>query len=122
MTITNINAKTIDDLQELGKLTGKEKTIISNGNDTRKVTIDTIVGYAAGVLARTPDSSSAAPSPGGNLNGQCIFFVPEGKEVPVSERTPGSFYIEEQNQVSIRSKVSIPTSVSVSHNLGLRRV
>ena len=122
MSTGNITAKTIDDLQELGKLTGMEKTIVSNGNDTRKVTIDTIVGYAAGVLARTPNSSSTSPGTGTNLNGQCIFFVPEGSEVPISERTPGSFYIEEQSQISIRSKVSIPTSVSVSHSLGLRRV
>ena len=39
-----IDSKTIDQLQELGKITGLEKTVISDGTDTRKVTIDTIVG------------------------------------------------------------------------------
>lgn len=117
-----IDSKTIDQLQEIGKITGLEKTVISDGTDTRKVTIDTIVGYAAGVLANTPSNTSSIPSTGTSLRSQCIFFVPEGKEVPVVERTPGSFYLEETRQTSIRTKVNLPTSVTVSKSLGLRRV
>lgn len=118
-----IDSKTIDQLQELGKITGLEKTVISDGTDTRKVTIDTIVGYAAGVLANTPsNTSSSIPNTGTSLRSQCIFFVPEGKEIPVVERAPGSFYLEETRQTSIRTKVNLPTSVTVSKSLGLRRV
>lgn len=119
MTTSFINAKTIDELKELGKLTGLEKTIVSTGNDSKKVTIDTIVGYTASVLAG--NNISTIPNTG-NINGHCLTFVPEGNEIPVSERTSGSFYLEERRQTSIRSKVSMPTSVSVSKNLGLRRV
>lgn len=121
MATTSLDAKTIDQLQELGKLNGLEKTIVSDGTTTRKVTIDTIIGYAASVLAGTP-SSVSNPSVGSSLKGQCVFFVPQGSEVPVVERAPGSFYLEETRQTSIRTQISLPTSVSVSKNLGLRRV
>ena len=118
--LTSFDTKTIDQLQELGKLTGKEKTIVSDGKDTRKVSIDTIIGYAAGILAETP-SGSSIPSTG-NIGGQCITVIPEGQSLSVSERSPGSFYLEQRRQTSIRTKVSIPTSVTVSKSLGLRRV
>ena len=118
-----IDTKTIDQLQELGKITGLEKTVVSDGTDTRKVTIDTIIGYAASVLAGTPVSvTTPTPSVGSSLRGQCIFFVPEGTEIPVIERTPGSFYLEETRQTSIRTQINLPTSVTVSQSLGLRRV
>lgn len=113
---TNLDAKTIDQLQEVGKLNGLEKTIISDGNTTRKVSIDTIVGYAANKLANSSSKTNVLAT------GQSIFFVPEGNEVPVIERTPGSFYLEETRQTSIRSQVNIPTSITVSNSLGLRRI
>lgn len=119
---TGLDAKTIDQLQELGKLTGLEKTVVSDGSDTRKVTIDTIVGYAAGVLAGTPSNTSSGSNTGVSLKGQCLFFVPKGETVDVSERSPGCFYLEETNQTSIRTQINLPTSVTVSQSLGLRRV
>lgn len=122
MAITGLDAKTIDQLQEAGKLNGLEKTIISDGTTTRKVSIDTIVGYTANRLAKEPTNTSINPSIGSTLKEQCIFFVPEGNTVPVVERAPGSFYLEETRQTSIRTQISLPTSVSVSKSLGLRRV
>ena len=120
---TGLDAKTIDQLQELGKITGREKTIVSDGNDTRKVTIDTIIGYAAGVLAGTPVSTTVTtPSTSTSLRGQCIFFVPKGEKVSVSERAPGTFYLEETDQTSIRTQINLPTTVGVSKSLGLKRV
>lgn len=119
MAMPSLDAKTIDQLQELGKLNGLEKTIISDGTTTSKVTIDTIIGYAASLLAGTPTNVSSIST---SLNGQSLFFVPEGCEVPVVERAPGSFYLEETRQTSIRTQISLPTSVSVSKSLGLRRV
>ena len=115
--LSSLEAKTIDELQELGKLSGTEKTIVSNGNESRKVSIDTIIGYAASRLSNTPMSSSM---PG--ISGQSIVFIPEGEEIPISERTPGCFYLEEVKQTSLRTKINIPTSVVVSKSLGLRRV
>ena len=117
-TLSSYDAKTIDELQELGKLFGFEKTIVSNGKESKKVSIDTIIGYAASRL--TGISPSVINS---NLSGsQCLVFVPEGKEISISERTPGCFYLEETKQTSIRTQISIPASVKVSSNLGLRRV
>ena len=116
--LSSLDSKTIDQLQELGKLSGTEKTIISNGIESKKVSIDTILGYIASRLSNIP-ASSYVP---GISGGQSIVFIPEGEEVPVSERTPGSFYLEEVKQTSIRTKINIPTSVNVSKTLGLRRV
>lgn len=113
------DTKTIDELQELGKLTGDEKILVSykEGEENRKVTIDTIVGYAASLLQNIPTTLSLRTG-----IDQCIIFVPEGEDMPLSQRTPGCFYLEERNQTSIRTKINIPTSVKVSSNLGLRRV
>lgn len=120
MAINSIEAKTIDDLREVGKLYGTEKTIISDGTETKKVSIDTIVGYTARMLNGTPIASSL---PGQTSNtGSGIVFIPEGESIPVNERTPGCFYLEEKNQTSIRTEINIPTSVIVSKSLGLRRV
>lgn len=116
--LSSLNAKTIDELQELGKLSGSEKTIISNGTESRKVSIDSIIGYAANKLAGISPSVINSVVSGG----QSLIFIPEGKEVPVSERIPGCFYLEETKQTSIRTQLSIPASVKVSSNLGLRRV
>lgn len=119
MAINSIEAKTIDDLREVGKLYGTEKTIISDGTETKKVSIDTIVGYTARMLNGTPVSNSL---PGSNGAGSGIIFIPKDESIPVNERVPGCFYLEEQNQTSIRTEINIPTSVIVSKSLGLRRV
>lgn len=119
MAIAPFDSKTIDELQELGKLSGNEKLVVSvEAEDTRKVSVDTVVGYAASILSGT----SMPVGYSGYGGGQCIIFVKEGQEIPVSQRTPGCFYLEEQRQTSIRTQISIPTSVKVSTNLGLRRV
>ncbi len=115
-------SKLIDELQELGKLSGAEMTIVSyNGEQTRKVSIDTIIGYAASILANSPATMSLSPG-SSRLGGQCIIFVPQGDEVPISERIPDCYYLEERKQTSIRSQINVPTSVKVSSSLGLRRV
>ena len=118
--LSSLDAKTIDELRELGKLYGNEKTIVSDGTDTRKVSIDTIIGYAASRIANVPVASSTnVPNMSGSQN---ITFIPEGKEVPINERVPGSFYLEERSQTSIRTNISAPASMVVSKSLGLRRV
>lgn len=121
-TSTPFESKLIDELQELGKLVGTEMTVVSyNGNETRKVSIDTIIGYAASILTNTqPMIMSLRPST--NSAGQCIIAIPEGEEIDISERTPGCFYLEETKQTSIRTQINVPTSVKVSSSLGLRRV
>ena len=123
-TSTEINAKTIDDLRELAKLTGLEKTIVSFEEDTRKVSIDTIIGYAASILANnsTPMLMSVSKPATASYAGQCLVVVPEGEEIPITERATGCFYLEKVKQSSIRTKVNVPTSVTVSSTLGLRRV
>lgn len=117
---TPFDAKTIDELQELGKLSGLEMTVVSyDGEQTRKVSIDTIIGYAASILANNTQSiMSLRPA----SFGSSIIFIPEGEDISISERTPGCFYLEERRQTSIRTKINIPTSVKVSSSLGLRRV
>lgn len=117
-----IDSKTIDELQELGKINGLEKLIISNGESTKKVSIDTIIGYAAQLLNGGSLSRSVIytnPTTGG---GQSLVFIPNGEEIPISQRTPGTFYLEESSQTSIRTQINVPTAVKVSGNLGLRRV
>lgn len=118
MAVLNVlDAKTIDDLQELAKLTGTEKTIVSTGVETRKVSVDSIIGYAANKLANV---NIGAPGYGSSGNG--VIFIPEGEKIPVNQRTPGCFYLEETRQTSIRTQINIPSSITVAKNLGLRRV
>lgn len=121
MAILDLNAKTIDELQELDKLTGREMTIVSvNGNESKKVPIDAIVGYTA---SRINGISPSAISNGTtDSNGGSIVIIPEGEEIPISQRTPNTFYLEQTKQTSIRTKVNVPTSVVVSKSLGLKRV
>lgn len=128
MTQENVSytfeSKTIDDLQELGKLSGSEKTIVSVNNDTKKVSINTIVGYAANAIAQqmgmqVAPMSLSTPS---QSSGGCIVVIPEGEEIPVNLRTPGTIYFERTKQTSIRTQINVPTSVVVSSTLGLRRV
>lgn len=121
----SFESKTIDELQELGKLTGSEKTIISIDNDTKKVAIDTIVGYAANLIAQQMGNEStpmAVFSVRGSSGGNCIIVVPEGEKIPINLRTPGTIYFETTKQTSIRTQINVPTSVVVSSTLGLRRV
>lgn len=119
MAITSLDAKTIDELQELGKLNGSEKLIVSvNEEDTRKIAIDTLVGYAAALLSGLSPSAIEATLG----SGQCITFIKSGEEIPINRRIPGCFYLEEQKQSSIRTQINLPTSVKVSSTLGLRRV
>lgn len=119
-------SKTIDELQELGKLSGSEKTIISTNNDTKKVSIDTIVGYATNLIAQQMGGQSASvtslPVIVNPSDGKCIVVVPEGESIPANQRTPGTIYFEKEKQTSIRTKINIPTSVTVSSTLGLRRI
>ena len=118
---SEFNAKTIDELQELGKLTGSEMTVVSyNGTETKKVSMDTIIGYAASIINNI--SPSLMMSFGSSKGGECIIVIPEGEEIPISQRTPGCFYLEQTKQTSIRSKVNVPTSVVVSKSLALKRV
>lgn len=121
-----IESKLIDDLQELGKLNGTEMTIVTNGEQTRKVMIDTIIGYAASLLATEPVAATMSLRNNNQVtysaNTGCIVLVPEGEQVPISQRKPGCFYLEETRQTSIRTQINIPTSVKVSGSLGLRRV
>lgn len=117
MSIYISDAKTIDQLQELGKLSGSEKFIVSNGTETKKVSLNTIAGYTAGMVNGTQKTPGSV-----GLYNQSVIFVPEGEEIPIIERTPGCFYLEETKQVSIRTKINVPTSVKVSQNLGLKRV
>ena len=119
MSLNTIDSKTIDDLQELGKLTGSEKTIVSNGVDTKKVSMDTIVGYTVSRLNGTTVPTSL---PGSSYSGNGVIFIPEGEEIAINNRTPGCFYLEETKQTSIRAQVSLPMSIKVNGNLGLIRV
>lgn len=118
---SSLDAKTIDELQELGKLTGTEKTIVSDGIESRKVSIDTIVGYTARNILNSGTASAKISIPSSSYSGNLVF-IPEGETIDVTERTPGCFYLEETKQTSIRTKVNMPTSVVVSKTLGLRRI
>lgn len=118
-------SKTIDELQELGKLSGSEKTIISTNNDTKKVSIDTIVGYAANLIAQQMGGQSVSTTSlivTNHSNAKCIVVIPEGESIPISQRTPGTIYFEKEKQTSIRTKINVPTSIVVSGTLGLRRI
>jgi hypothetical protein len=118
---SEFNAKTIDELQELGKLTGSEMAIVSyNGTETKKVSIDTIIGFAASMINNISPATAMALT--GSRGGDCITVIPEGEEIPISQRTPGCFYLEQTKQTSIRTKVNVPTSVVVGKSLALKRV
>lgn len=122
----SFESKTIDDLQEIGKLSGDEKTIISVNDDTKKVSIDTIVGYAADKVSRALSGDYTSTVLAGNINsssaGNCIITIPEDEEIPTNLRNPGIIYFERVKQTSIRTKINVPTSVVISSTLGLKRV
>lgn len=113
-----LDVKDINDLEEIGKVQGKNYLLIVQNEKSKRVSLDTIAGYMAGVINVVPGSVGTLFSDeGGN-----VLVIPKGESIPVNRRVPGNFYIEEANQVSIRSQINLPISVGISRQLGLKRV
>lgn len=118
-----LDIKDINDLSLIGKISGDSKLLIMVNDKAYRITADTLVGYAAGVLGNNADVNV---SPVATLSMPSqehdIVFIESGQEIPVNKRTPGVFYLEERSQRSIRSQINLPVSVKISKQMGLKRL
>lgn len=113
-----MDIKDVNDLEEIGKVHGKNYLFAIVNEKSKRVSIDTIAGYIASTINAIPGSASTLfNDEGGN-----VLVIPKGESIPVNRRIPGNFYIEECDQVSIRSQINLPISVKISKQMGLKRV
>ncbi len=119
-----LDVKDINDLNIISKISGNDMLLVIKDGKAYRITVDTIVGYTAGNLnGVTPSEPSSSPSTQASVNqDRDIVFIENGKEIPVNKRAPGSFYLEERSQHSVRAQINLPISVTVSKQLGLKRV
>lgn len=108
-----IGNKRISELNPLGKLTGKEEIIIDNGDETHKVTIDSLLGYIANQI----NSGTFPPS---ILDSTNIIVIPEGEDIPISSRKEGNFYFKVKSSDEINLNGGITGRIAVSPNMGLK--
>lgn len=111
------DTKRIYELDPLNKLSGREEVIIDNGDNTYKVTVDTLLGYIRDQINSA--TGGETPSYGG---GGTIHVIEEGESVPVEERIPGHFYLEVISSDEIQLSSGLPRIIKVSPNMDLRLV
>lgn len=105
--------KRIIELQTLAKLTGKEEVLIDNGDETYKITVDSLLGYIANQI----NAGTYPPSVTDTTN---IIVIPEGADMPVSERVEGNFYIKITDTVDASIVGGLTSRIRVSPNMGLK--
>lgn len=112
--VSVINSKQISELKELAKLSGKEVMLIDNGNNnTKKVTVDTLLGYIRDQILSGGSTTSTGTS---------IEIIPEGEELDPESRKEGQFYLNVLSEKDIIESTLIPTSIVVSPSMGLKIV
>ena len=109
-----LGTKRITEMNPLPKLTGKEEVLIDNGNDTYRVTVDTLLGYIANQINKGTIPSIPTEA---NTN---IVVIPEGESIPTDSRVEGTYYIEIQSTSDMHLILS--SRVRVSPNMGLKLI
>lgn len=113
--ITIDGCKRITELHALNKLTGKEEVLIDNGENTYKVTVDSLLGYIASQI-------NAGNYPTSITESTNIIVIPEDDTIPFTERDEDSFYLNVNSTTLPGVVASLNNRVRVSPNMGLKVV
>ena len=105
--------KRITELQTLAKLTGEEEVLIDNGDETYKITVDSLLGYIANQI----NAGTYPPSVTDTTN---IIVIPEGESMPTSERIEGNFYLRVTDSTTASIVGGLTSRIRVSPNMGLK--
>ena len=114
-SVTIAGTKRISELNSISKLTGQEEVLIDNGDETYRVTVDTLLGYIANQINAGifPPSMSESTS---------IVIIPEGEDIPTSERVEGNYYLKVTSISQATVVGAIASRIRVSPNMGLKIV
>lgn len=107
--------KRIQELVTLNKLTGKEEMLIDNGEETLKVTVDSLLGYIA-------KSINAGQYPSSVTESSAVVVIPEGENLPAASRVEGNIYYRVCSTKEANLSAGYSTRIKVSPNMGLRLV
>ena len=94
--------KRITELDPLPKLTGKELMLIDDGNDSLKVTVDTLLGYIAKEIN--------------------IIEIPENEDIPIVSRLDGNYYLRTVSTDRPQISAAVGSVIRVSPNMALKIV
>lgn len=111
---TILGNKRITELKTLGKLSGTEEVILDNGDETYKITVDSLLGY----IAKQINSGTIPPSV---FASSTIIEIPEGESIPVESREDGNYYINIQDSRDVAAN-TLYGRIRVSPNMGLKIV
>ena len=107
--------KRITELDPLPKLTGKELMLIDDGNDSLKVTVDTLLGY----IAKEINSGTIGDDVFSSCN---IIEIPENEDIPIVSRLDGNYYIITVSTDRPQISVAVGSVIRVSPNMALKIV
>lgn len=112
-SVAVVGTKRITELNTLAKLTGKEEVLIDNGDETYKITVDSLLGYIANQI-------NAGTYPPSVTDTTDIIVIPEGEDIPVSERVKGNFYLKVTGTTEASVVGGLTSRIRVSPNMGLK--
>ena len=112
-SVTVVGTKRITELNTLAKLTGKEEVLIDNGDETYKITVDSLLGYIANQI-------NAGTYPPSVTDTSDIIVIPEGEDMTVSERIEGNFYLKISSTTGASIAGGLTSRIRVSPNMGLK--
>lgn len=115
------DTKQIHELTQLNKLNGSEELLIDNGEETLRITVDTLLGYMCGQVGAGGGSTSGGSSSSGGSSGIHIIRVGE-PNIPISERIPGHYYIRVLDEEDANLSAGLSKLVKVSPNMRLRLI
>lgn len=116
--IVGYGNKRIIELNQLGKLTGKELMLIDTedpNGETMKVTVDSLLGYIAKEI-------NAGNYPESIFTASTIVEIPEGEDIPIASRVDGNYYLRTINTTDAKISAGIDRTIVVSPNMALELV
>ena len=112
---TIVGNKRITELNQLNKLGGKELMLIDNGEESMKVTVDTLLGYIAKEINKGTIHE-------GIFSSCNIIEMGIDEDIPVSSRVDGNKYLRTCRTYEAQIAAGINTTIVVSPNMALRIV
>ena len=108
--------KRINELNFLSKLNGSEELLIDNGgDDTYKITVDTLLGYIAHQINEGTIPQSVYESTN-------IVVIDEGENIPIESRVDGTYYLRVCNVESANISAGLSKNIRISPNMGLKLI
>lgn len=83
--------KDIHELEDVSSLSGKEEIIVDDGEVTRKMSLDALLGF---FTQRISGDTSDSIDVGSLATASCIHVIPYGEDIPVERRIKGHYYIQ----------------------------